>query len=211
MFLLPKEYVFPPVHFASEDGILALGGDLHPNRLLIAYRMGIFPWYNAGEPIVWYCPHERMVLKPQEVYISKSMKKLIQKNSFNITYNAAFEKVIHQCQTILRPEQESTWINDDYKKSMLTLHQQGFAKSVEVWSENKLVGGLYGVDLGNVFTGESMFSILPNTSKMAFIYLCKKLEKEKYALLDCQVYSEHLESLGAYLISQDEFIEYLKK
>lgn len=210
MFLLPKEHIFPPVHLASDNGILAIGGDLHPDRLLLAYRSGIFPWYNEGEPIVWYSPHERMVLKPHEVYISKSMKKLMKNNSYSITFNTAFESVIHNCQTIFRPDQFGTWINEDYKKSMIALHHKGIAKSVEIWSEKELVGGLYGMDLGNIFTGESMFSLLPNTSKLAFIYLCKKLEQEKYALLDCQVYNEHLESLGAYEISQDEFMEYLK-
>lgn len=210
MFWLTSEHLFPSVESADADGILCLGGDLHPNRLLVAYRQGIFPWYNEGEPIVWYSPNPRMVLRPREVKISKSMRKLLDTNSFTVTYNQQFQQVIENCQQIKRKGQQGTWITNDLKESMLLLHKMGIAKSVEVWENENLVGGLYGIDLGNVFTGESMFSRVPNASKYAFINLCGKLEKENYQLLDCQVYNSHLESLGAYEISRNAFLNYLK-
>ncbi len=210
MFLLPKELIFPPVTLAHRNGILAIGGDLHPDRMLLAYQNGIFPWYNEDEPIVWFAPSKRMVLKPQEVYISKSMKKVLKSDTFKVTFNQNFEAVLHHCQTMYRPGQGGTWITQDYKDSLLQLREMGVAQSVEVWQDHKLVGGLYGIDLGNVFTGESMFSLVSNASKVAFVYLCKKLESAQYDLLDCQVYNEHLASLGAYEIPRKVFMKYLK-
>ena len=210
MFLIPKEYIFPPVTLAQRNGILAVGGDLHPERMLLAYRNGIFPWYNEGEPIIWYAPPKRMVLKPEEVYISKSMSKILKENIFSFTFNQYFETVIHNCQNIFRSGQDGTWITEDYKKSLLKLHQMGYAQSVEVWKDDQLVGGLYGINLGKIFTGESMFSTIPNASKAGFIYLCHKLQSENYNLLDCQVYNEHLASLGAYEIPRKNFMKFLK-
>lgn len=210
MYWLNETYEFPPVALANPDGILALGGDLHPNRLIRAYRQGVFPWYNEGEPIIWYCPDPRMVLKPSEVYVSKSMRKIVQSDVFQITYNQNFEAVIQHCQSIKRKGQKGTWITHDLKEAMVQLHKLGFAKSVEVWRKNELVGGLYGVDLGTVFTGESMFSLVPNASKVAFIALCQKLETAQYQVLDCQMYNEHLARLGAYEIPREVFLEYLK-
>lgn len=211
MYLLPKEIIFPPIHLADENGILAIGGDLSVERLLLAYKSGIFPWYNEGEPIIWYSPKERMVLFPKELKISKSMRQLIKKDKFKITFNQNFAEVILNCKNIYREGQGGTWITDEMQEAYLKLHKLGFAKSVEVWIENELVGGLYGIDLGHIFCGESMFSKISNTSKLAFIYLVQKLEKENYKLLDCQVYNTHLESLGAVEISRKEFLKYLKK
>ena len=210
MVLLGKELVFPPVEMASEEGILAFGGDLRPERLMLAYQNGIFPWYNEGEPIIWYCPEDRMVLFPHELRISKSMHQVMRNKAYRITTNQAFGQVIEQCQNSPRKDQLGTWITDDMKKAYLKLHELGFAKSVEVWREDELVGGLYGIDLGHIFCGESMFSKESNTSKLAFIHLVHQLEKEHYKLVDCQVYNEHLESLGAREIPRKEFMEWLK-
>ncbi|HKJ05919.1 MAG TPA: leucyl/phenylalanyl-tRNA--protein transferase [Flavobacteriaceae bacterium] len=205
-----KNLVFPPVEYASEDGVLAFGGDLSTERLVLAYHSGIFPWFNQGEPIVWYSPNPRMVLFPQKLKISKSMKQLIKKNKFLITFNQNFEEVIANCKSITRNNQPSgTWITNEMEQAYIKLHKKGIAKSVEVWLNNQLVGGLYGIDLGSVFCGESMFSKMSNTSKLAFIYLVEKLEKENYKLIDCQVYNSHLASLGAEEIPRKEFLTYL--
>ena len=210
MVLLGKELVFPPVESASPEGILAFGGDLRPERLILAYRSGIFPWYNEGEPIIWYSPAERMVLFPDELHISHSMRKVMRNNEFELTWNTAFKQVIDQCQKSPRNDQLGTWITEDMKNAYIKLHELGFAKSVEVWQGKELVGGLYGIDLGHIFCGESMFSKVSNTSKLAFIHLVKELQEKKYKLIDCQVYNEHLESLGAREISRKEFVRMLK-
>lgn len=210
MYLLSKDLIFPEVHLANEDGLLAIGGDLSPERLLLAYKSGIFPWYNKGEPIIWYSPNPRMVLFPNKLKISKSMKQLIRRNEFQITFNKNFEEVISNCKSIEREGQQSTWITEEMQEAYLKLHKKGIAKSVEVWKNKELVGGLYGVDLGTVFCGESMFSKVSNASKLAFIYMVQKLENEKYQLIDCQVYNNHLASLGAEEISRTKFLTYLK-
>ena len=210
MVLLGKELVFPPVEMASTEGILAFGGDLQPQRLMLAYQSGIFPWYNEGEPIIWYSPDMRMVLFPEELYISKSMRRLMAKNEFILTWNKAFEQVIDQCQKSPRKDQLGTWITEEMKQAYIKLHKMGFAKSIEVWHEDKLIGGLYGIDLGHVFCGESMFSKVSNTSKLAFIHLVQELQKKDYKLIDCQVYNEHLESLGAREIPRQEFMGFLR-
>jgi len=210
MYLLSKELVFPPVHLANEDGLLAVGGDLSVERLLLAYKSGIFPWYNQGEPIIWYSPNPRMVLFPQNLKISKSMKQVIRKKEFAITYNQNFEAVISNCKHIFRTaDQGGTWITNEMQEAYIELHKKGIAKSVEVWKGDELVGGLYGIDLGTAFCGESMFSKVSNASKLAFIYLSQKLENENYTLIDCQVYNNHLASLGADEISRDEFLKFL--
>ena len=210
MVLLGDELVFPPVENASSEGILAFGGDLEPQRLILAYRSGIFPWYNEGEPIIWYSPDVRMVLFPEELKISKSMRRFISKNEFTLTWNKAFEQVIDQCQNSPRKDQLGTWITDEMKEAYIKLHKLGFAKSIEVWLGEELVGGLYGIDLGHMFCGESMFSKESNTSKLAFIHLVEELQKKGYKLIDCQVYNEHLESLGAREIPRREFMEMLE-
>lgn len=195
---------------ANRDGLLAFGGDLQPERLMLAYRSGIFPWYNTGEPIIWYSPEERMVLFPEELHISKSMHQLMRNTHFRITWNTAFEEVIYNCQRSPRKDQMGTWITEDMRKAYIELHKLGFAKSVEVWDDKELVGGLYGIDLGHVFCGESMFSKVSNSSKLAFIHLVQELQKNNYKLIDCQVYNPHLASLGAREIGRDEFMGILK-
>ena len=211
ILLLGKDTIFPPIELASKEGVLAIGGDLHPKRLFEAYQKGIFPWYNEGETIVWYSPNPRMVLYPKAVRISKSMRKLMRNKVFTISYNQSFKEVIRFCKTTLRKDQLGTWITDELEESMIQLHKEGIAKSIEVWQNNQLVGGLYGLDLGNIFCGESMFSSVSNASKFAFISLAQKLEKENYPIIDCQVYNKHLASLGAVEISRDLFKTYLPK
>ena len=210
MIFLGKEIVFPNVVTANPDGIIAIGGDLSPERLLLAYKSGIFPWYSEGEPIVWYSPDPRMVLYPKKLKISKSMRSILKKGKFKITYNKNFEEVISSCKTIFRKGQPGTWITEEMQKAYIKLHKIGIAKSVEVWQDNELVGGLYGIDLGHVFCGESMFSKISNSSKLAFIHLVQKCEKENYKIIDCQVYNNHLASLGAEEIPRKEFIKLLK-
>ena len=213
MYLLNDNLQFPNPNLANDEGVLAIGGDLSSERLILAYKNGIFPWFNEGEPIVWYAPQERMVLFPKEVKISKSMKQILKKGMFKITFNQHFEKVIYLCKNVYREGQGGTWITDEMEQAYIKLYKMGIAKSVEVWQNNELVGGLYGIDLQTqnipVFCGESMFSLVSNASKVAFIYLAQKLEKEHYKLIDCQVYNEHLESLGAREILRDEFLKFL--
>lgn len=209
MYLLSDKLIFPPVELADDDGVLALGGDLSPDRLILAYKSGIFPWYNEGEPIIWYSPNPRMILIPKHLKISKSMQQVIRKEKFTVTFNQNFSEVIENCKSIKRLDQNGTWITSEMQKAYKKLNKLGFAKSVEVWQDQKLVGGLYGIDLGSIFCGESMFSKMANASKIAFIYLTKKLEKENYSLIDCQVYNAHLASLGAKEIPRNEFIKML--
>lgn len=209
MFFLDHRIKFPSVDLADAYGILAIGGDLSVDRLMLAYKSGIFPWYNQGEPIVWYSPPKRMVLFPGELKISKSMRQVIRNKDFNVTFNNNFKGVITECMRIERKEQEGTWITNEMLVAYQELHKIGLAKSVEVYKNGALVGGLYGIDLGNIFCGESMFSLESNASKVAFIYLVEKLERENYSLIDCQVYNEHLASLGAREIPRKEFIQML--
>lgn len=209
MILLSDKLWFPPVETASSEGVLAFGGDLSPERLLLAYNSGIFPWFNKGEPVIWYSPGERMVLFPNELKISKSMKQILKKDSFKVTFNQNFKEVIRSCKTIYREGQGGTWITDEMEQAYTKLNELGHAKSVEVWLGNELVGGLYGIDLGDVFCGESMFSAVSNASKVAFIHLVQKLKRENYKLIDCQVYNDHLASLGAREIPRNEFLRYL--
>ena len=209
MHLLTDQLFFPPINSANPDGILAVGGDLLPERLILAYKSGIFPWYNAGEPIVWWSPNPRMVLFLDELVVSKSMRKTINKNVFEITFNQDFRGVISHCQKIKRDGQRGTWITNDMIEAYCKLNEMGVAKSVEVWKNKELVGGLYGIDLGNIFCGESMFSKVSNASKIAFIALVNQLKTDNYLLLDCQVYNEHLESLGCREIERDAFLKIL--
>jgi leucyl/phenylalanyl-tRNA--protein transferase len=210
LFVLDKELSFPPVHLAEPDGLLAIGGDLSADRLLLAYRKGIFPWYE-GDHILWWCPDPRFVLFPEELKVSKNMKQLLKKNDIEFTINKAFDQVINHCKTITRKGQKGTWITDEVKKAYTLLHKKGFAHSAEVWKDGKLVGGLYGIRLGNIFFGESMFSKESNASKHAFIKYVQQLKAEGIELLDCQVYTEHLEKMGARMIPRKEFVSYLQK
>lgn len=194
---------------AEPDGLLAVGGDLTLPRLELAYRNGIFPWYE-GEYILWWCPDPRFVIFPEELRISKSMQQLLKKGAFEFTINKAFREVISNCQQINREGQNGTWITTDVLDAYTAFHHAGFAHSAEAWLNGELVGGCYGVRMGNVFFGESMFSKVSNASKFAFISYAQQLIREGVRLIDCQVYTSHLESLGARMIPRTQFIELLK-
>jgi leucyl/phenylalanyl-tRNA--protein transferase len=209
MYVLSKEIFFPPVEDASLEGIVAVGGDLSVARLNLAYKSGIFPWFNEDEPILWWSPPERMVVVPSIYKVSKSIRNLLNQNKFKVTFNQNFRDVILGCKQIDRPGQDGTWLSDDFVESYTKLHVMGIAKSVEVWQDDELVGGLYGIDLGHVFCGESMFSKVPNASKIAFVSLINYLKENNYKLLDCQVHNDHLEKLGAFEVSRDVFMRVL--
>jgi leucyl/phenylalanyl-tRNA--protein transferase len=210
LFILDNELLFPPAHLAEPDGLLAIGGDLSTERLLLAYRNGIFPWYE-GQHILWWCPDPRFVLFPEELKESKSMKQLHKRKAFDFRTDTAFGEVITNCKTIARRGQESTWITNEVKAAYIRLHDAGYAHSAEAWQDGELVGGLYGIRMGNVFFGESMFSKASNASKYAFIRYVQQLKAEGVTLIDCQVYTEHLESLGAKMITRDDFIALLDR
>jgi leucyl/phenylalanyl-tRNA--protein transferase len=210
MYYIFEELFFPPVSESDDEGILAIGGDLSTDRLQLAYNSGIFPWFNEGEPILWWAPDPRMVLFFDELIVSKSMRKILKSNQFKVTFNQNFAAVISNCQKIKRDGQNGTWISNEMIDAYCQLNAQGTAKSVEVWQDEVLVGGLYGIDLGTIFCGESMFSKVSNASKVAFIALVEHLKKENYKLLDCQVYNPHLESLGCREIDREEFMSILE-
>ena len=203
-------YDFPD-NSGNEEGLVAVGGNLSPGTLLNAYSKGIFPWYNEGEIIQWYSPDPRFVLFPSNLIISHSMRNILNKNTFQFTVDKAFTQVVHNCRTAKRPGEVGTWISDAIENAYTNLFKKGFAHSAEAWQNNKLVGGLYGVLLGKVFFGESMFANKSNASKFAFIKMVQALEKNGIQLVDCQVYTKHLESLGAELIPGKEFNNMLKK
>ena len=210
IYQLTDEIMFPNPELAEEDGLLAIGGDLRWERLVLAYCNGIFPWYSDDEPILWWCPKLRFIIKPNEVRISKSMKRVFNRGEFKVTFNNDFEGVISNCKA-LREKGEGTWITDDMKEAYINLFNKGFALSVEVYKESKLVGGLYGVKIGRCFFGESMFSKVTNASKVALISMCKKLEEEGYIFLDCQMHTNHLESMGGKFVSWNKFKEMLQE
>ena len=207
MYILTKNLYFPPVEQADKTGILAIGGDLSIPRLILAYKSGIFPWYNEDEPILWWAPKKRMVVIPQHYKMHKSMRNIFNRKLFTVTFDKDFHQVITTCKDIYRKDQLGS---DEIVQAYTQLYEMGLAHSVEVWQNKKLVGGLYGVDIGNgIFCGESMFSKVSNASKVAFYTLLEDLKQKKYLLLDCQVYNEHLESLGAYEILRSEYMKYL--
>lgn len=207
MVFLNDKIEFPDVSTASKEGILAVGGDLSTNRLILAYKRGIFPWFDDYQPIIWWSPDPRFVMYPEKIRVSKSMKQLLRNNRFKITVDQCFEKVIDNCSKIKRDGQKGTWITEQMKLAYLKLHKQGLAKSVEVWQDDRLVGGLYGIDLDNgIFCGESMFTKVSNASKFGFI---KFIQSSNYKLIDCQVYTNHLASLGAEKIPRSEFMKFL--
>jgi leucyl/phenylalanyl-tRNA---protein transferase len=210
MHLVSPVLYFPPLHEADEDGLLAIGGDLSPQRLLLAYQSGIFPWFNEDDPICWWSPDPRFVLFPQDLNISSSMKQVIKKNRFQFTINEDFIGVLRGCKNMYRKDQAGTWITEEMEAAYLQMHQMGYAHSAEAWQNEKLVGGLYGIRLGKVFFGESMFSQESNASKFAFINYVEQLKAEQVALIDCQVYTAHLESLGAKMISRNSFLQLLQ-
>lgn len=208
-FITDNKFYFPPVEKADPDGLLAIGGDLSPERLLLAYRNGNFPWYE-DEPILWWCPDPRFVLFPKELKINRTAQLVLKKNEFDFTMNKAFADVIHECKKIPRPGQAGTWITNEVEKAYNRMHTLGHAHSAEVWKDGKLAGGLYGIKLGNVFFGESMFSKVSNASKFAFILFVQQIKKEGAGLIDCQVYTKYLESFGARMISRKDFIKKIK-
>lgn len=203
---------FPPVEQANEDGLLAIGGELSVKRLLDAYHNGIFPWYDESQPVIWWSPDPRMVLFPDNLKVSKSMKQLLKKEEFKVSFDEDFEQVISNCAEIKRDGQRGTWITQEMKDAYIEMHELGYARSVEVWQEDQLIGGLYGIYLKdkNIFCGESMFSLVSNASKYGIIKLVEKLKAEGVQIIDCQVYTKHLESLGAEEIPRKEFLKYLK-
>ena len=211
MKFLTNELIFPEVNQADRSGIVAFGGDLSVDRLLLAYQSGIFPWFNSDEPLIWWAPDPRMVLFPDEFVVSKSMRNVINQNIFTYTFNQKFREVITACQQVNRPNQDGTWITNDLIEAYCKLHDLGIAKSVEVYQNGQLVGGLYGIDLGHVFCGESMFSQVANASKFAFAKLVEDLKSKNYKLLDCQIHNDHLASLGCYEIPRDSFMGILLK
>ncbi len=210
IFKIGKDPIFPPAKLADENGIIAVGGDLGPDRLLNAYSNGIFPWFNEGEPIVWWSPDPRLVLFTDELHISKSMKKLINREEFTVTFNTKFEEVIRNCSQP-RTYEKDTWISEDMIQAYVLLHKMGYAISTEVWKDKKLVGGLYGIGMGKCFFGESMFFKEKNASKFGMIKLTQKLLSLNIPFIDCQVTTEHLVSLGAREISRNEFLKFISK
>lgn len=207
MQYLTKNLIFPDVSEASPEGVLAIGGDLSVERLLLAYKSGIFPWFDDDEPIVWWSPDPRFVLLPEKLKVSKSMKQVLRNSNFEVTVNKDFRSVITECSNMKRDGQAGTWITEQMIDAYVKLHEQGYAKSVEVWQNDELVAGLYGVDLNNgVFCGESMFTKVSNASKVAFITF---IQNSNYKLIDCQVYTNHLASLGAEDMARDTFLDYL--
>lgn len=202
---------FPDPAYASPEGILAVGGNLSTERLLRAYAHGIFPWYSGGEPILWWCPDPRFVLYPDRLRVSKSMRPYFNQNRFSVTYDQQFTQVIKHCKTTYREGQYGTWITEEMQRAYVQLHELGYAHSVEVWADDELVGGLYGVALGKVFFGESMFAHRSNASKFGFISLVRELTQRGYELIDCQQQTPHLASLGAEAIPRTTFLEILEK
>jgi leucyl/phenylalanyl-tRNA--protein transferase len=209
VFALDNTLRFPPVTYAEPDGLLAVGGDLNADRLALAYQKGIFPWYSEGEPILWYSPDPRFVLFPSDLYISSSMRKLMRKGIYKVTFNQDFKGVIENCAAVEREGQDGTWITADMIQAYLQLHEAGYAQSTEVWNaEGHLVGGIYGVKIGRFFAGESMFSLESNTSKIALI---QTIQHWQPLLVDCQVHTEHLESMGAKMIERSAYLQLLKE
>jgi leucyl/phenylalanyl-tRNA--protein transferase len=210
VFLLSDAIEFPPPHLASRDGLLAVGGDLRQERLILAYKMGIFPWFSDGDPILWWSPDPRLVLYPSEIKISKTLNKIIKKNVFNVTMDMAFDEVINQCAQARLQKKQGTWIVKDMIDAYCKLHKSGFAHSMEVWQQGELAGGLYGVSLGKCFFGESMFTRVSNASNVALVKLAKYLSELSFDLIDCQVATEHLIRFGAREIPRKLFLTQLE-
>ncbi len=211
VFTLSNRYSFPPPHLAIKEGLLAVGGDLSVERLVLAYRNGIFPWYSEGEPILWWSPDPRLVLYPEDLRISKSLRKVIKRKLFNITCDKTFESVIQACAQTKRSYGEGTWITNEMKAAYYKLHRQGYAHSVEAWRHGELAGGLYGISIGRAFFGESMFSRISNASKVAFVTLVEYLKRRRFTLIDCQVRTDHLIRFGAIELPRKLFLEQLAK
>ncbi len=211
VFLLSEEISFPSPLLASAEGLLAVGGDLSEERLLLAYQLGIFPWYSSGEPILWWSPDPRLVLFPSELHISRSLRKTIKKNLFHLTIDQAFHQVMAECAAPRKGKASGTWIVPEMMMAYNRLHLSGFAHSVEAWSDNELVGGLYGVAIGRTFFGESMFSRVPNVSKVVLVTFVEYLKRRSFDMIDCQVRNEHLRQFGAQEIPRTRFMDLLAK
>jgi leucyl/phenylalanyl-tRNA--protein transferase len=211
VFALTRELAFPSPAHAEENGLLAVGGDLSPRRLLLAYSLGIFPWYSEGQPILWWSPDPRLVLFPEELRISRSLGKTVRKPLFRVTVDTAFDEVISSCAGVHRREEGGTWLTGEMVEAYEALHRLGFAHSVECWQEETLAGGLYGVALGKAFFGESMFSTRPDASKVALVALVEELKQREFEIIDCQVSTMHLVRMGAREIPRDEFLQILSK
>jgi leucyl/phenylalanyl-tRNA---protein transferase len=209
VFRLDDRLVFPPAELADANGLLAVGGDLRPERLLLAYSRGIFPWYGEGLPILWHSPDPRFVLTASELQVSRSLRKAIRKQPYRIRYDTAFREVITACRDVPRPGQEGTWITDEMVEAYCVLHRLGFAHSAEAWDGDQLVGGLYGVSLGGAYFGESMFASAPDASKIAFVHLIESLRDRDIELIDCQVYTDHLARFGATDWPRQRFLDAL--
>lgn len=210
VFHVPDELVFPPPELAEDDGLLASGGDLSESRLILAYSMGIFPWYTDASPILWWSPDPRLILLPEELKITRSLRQTLKKGIFHITVDRAFESVIRGCASAVRKKNEGTWITEHMIEAYTRLHNSGYAHSIESWFEGELAGGLYGVALGSAFFGESMFSRRSNASKVAFVLLVRQLKQWNFTLIDCQVTTKHLMSLGAREVPRSEFLKMLR-
>lgn len=209
VYLLTDDLIFPPVHLATKEGLLAVGGDLSPQRLLLAYQNGIFPWYSDGDPILWWAPDPRLVLYLQDLKISRSLKKTIRKGHFTVTMDTRFEEVIRSCASTRIEADQGTWITSEMAKGYIRLHTMGYTHSVETWYQSKIVGGLYGVSLGRCFFGESMFSTMTDASKVALVALRDYLQKRNFDFIDCQMPTDHLISLGGRKISRDDYMSQL--
>jgi leucyl/phenylalanyl-tRNA--protein transferase len=211
VFLLSDDIVFPPPHLASKEGLLAVGGDLNQKRLLLAYQMGIFPWFSSNEPVMWWSPDPRLVLFPQAIRISRTLKKTLKKQMFRVTMDAAFVQVINMCAQVKRHNDQGTWIVDEMIEAYCQLHELGFAHSVEAWHQGELAGGLYGVSLGGVFFGESMFTLVSNASNVALVRLAKYLASRAFDMIDCQITTQHLLRFGAREIPRVRFLAMLER
>ena len=211
VFLLDKDLVFPPPHLADDSGLLAVGGDLSEERLLLAYRMGIFPWYSEGEPLLWWSPDPRLILLPEEFHVSRRLSRVIRQGVFRVTMDEAFEQVMRACAESPRPAQDGTWITGEMIDAYCRLHASGYAHSVECWRGDKLAGGLYGINLGNSFFGESMFSRVSDASKVALAALVEHVKSWPFALIDCQIATPHLSRMGASEVSREKFMRLLER
>lgn len=212
VYHLTDQYVFPDPNDADDSGLLAVGGDLHPKRLLLAYAQGIFPWPHGDEwPMLWFSPDPRMVLLPPDLHVSRSLRKTCNKGLYDIRFDTAFEQVVRACRTTYRPNQDGTWVTPEMVEAYCRLHELGFAHSIEAWADGELAGGLYGLSLGGVFFGESMFARRSDASKVAFVYLVQQLQTWTFQLIDCQVYTEHLERFGAQEWPRSRFLRVLDR
>ncbi|MCO4746724.1 MAG: leucyl/phenylalanyl-tRNA--protein transferase [Proteobacteria bacterium] len=211
IYRIPEQHIFPDPWRAEPNGLLGVGGDLDPDRLLLAYRMGIFPWYSEGQPILWWAPDPRFVLFPDELHIGRSLAKRMRRGDYEIRMDTAFEQVMRACGEAPRPGQDGTWITDEMVDGYVGLHERGLAHSVEAWKDDELVGGLYGVAVGGLFAGESMFAHAPDASKVAFATFVQQLRDWNFELIDCQMHTEHLERFGARDIPRMDYLRHLQR